>query len=201
MFDNKEVFYQTVKEDDTLVYAKNRTLSYYRTPKEYFENNSEFIKHLAFTEKEIEIHKPNLPLRLNCFSGLFWTNNAFQTKTDFNEFLESADINPKELKGIENSKVVIFPTSQQQSNKKSILLENKNGSISGNELMIQCFGIQSEYVKSEKPYFSRFRLIPNGREEKRLSGIGIYRLGIKGNLPSYYLGGEISFMEVESEKN
>ena len=200
MFDNKEVFYQTVKEDDTLVYAKNRTLSYYRIPKEYFENNSEFIKNLAFTEKEIEIHKPNLPLRLNCFSGLFWTNIAFRTETDFNEFIESADINPKELKGIENSKVVIFPTSQQQSHKKSILLENKNGSISGNELMIQCFGIQSEYVKSEKPYFSRFRLIPNGREEKRLSGIGIYRLGIKGNLPSYYLGGEISFMEVESEK-
>tara|TARA_R100001369_G_C3311949_1_gene167474 strand:+ start:1350 stop:1967 length:618 start_codon:yes stop_codon:yes gene_type:complete len=200
MFDNKEVFYQTVKEDDTLVYAKNRTLSYYRTPKEYFENNSEFIKHLVFTEKETEIDKPNLPLRLNCLSGLFWTNKAFGKESDFNEFLESVNINPKELKGIDSSKVAIFPTSQQQSNKKSILLKNKNGSISGNELMIQCFGIQSEYVKPEKPYFSRFRLIPNGREEKRLSGIGIYRLGIKGNLPSYYLGGEISFMEVESKK-
>jgi hypothetical protein len=201
MFDNKEVFYQTVKKDDTLVYAKNRTLSYYRTPKEYFENNSEFIKHLAFTEKETDIHKPNLPLRLNCFSGLFWTNKAFGTETDFNEFLKSADINPKELTGIESSKVVIFPTSQQQSNKKSILLENKNGSFSGKELMRKCFGIQSGYVKSEKPYFSRFRLIPDGREEKRLSGIGIYRLGIKGNSPSYYLGGEMSMMELESENS
>ena len=201
MFDNKEVFYQTVKEDDTLVYAKNRTLSYYRTPKEYFENNSEFIKHLAFTEKETDIHKPNLPLRLICFSGLFWTNKAFETETEFNEFLKSADINPKELSGIESCKVVIFPTSQQQSNKKSILLENKNVFFSGKELMRKCFGIQSEYVKSEKPYFSRFRLIPDGREEKRLSGIGIYRLGIKGNLPSYYLGGEMSMMELESKNS
>ncbi|WP_178985130.1 hypothetical protein [Winogradskyella helgolandensis] len=200
MFDNKEVFYQTVKEDDTLVYAKNRTLSYYRTPKKYFEKNSEFIKHLAFTEKETEIHRPNLPLRLNCFSGLFWTNKPFEKEKEFIEFLKSADINEQELKGFESSKVVIFPTSQQQSNKKSTLLENKEGYFSGKELLFQCFGIQSEYVKSEKPYFSRFRLIPVGREEKRLSGIGIYRLGIKGNLPSYYLGGKISFMEMESEK-
>ncbi len=201
MFDNKEIFYQTVMEDDTLVYAKNRTLSYYRTPREYFENISEFIKHLAFTEKETEIHNPNLPLRLNCFSGLFWTNKSFENESEFNEFLKSVNINKHELKGLDIPKVVIFPTGQQQSNKKSTLLENKDGHFSGKDLMIECFGIQREYVKSEKPYFSRFRLIPDGREEKRLSGIGIYRLGIKGNLPSYYLGGEISFMELESEQS
>ena len=200
MFDENEVFYQTINEDDTFVYEKNSTISYYRTPKNYFAKNSKFIKHLAFTEKENEIHKPNLPLRLNCFSGLFWTNKPFEKETDFNKFLKSADVNPKELKDIKTSKIVIFPTSQQQSHKKSILLENKNGYFSGEELMIQCFGIQSEYVTSEKPYFSRFRLIPNGREEKRLTGIGIYRLGIKGNIPSYYLGGEMSMMELESEK-
>ena len=201
MFDNKEVFYQTIKEDDTLVYAESRTISYYRTSKEYFEKNSEFIKHLAFTEKETEIHKPNLPLRLNCFSGLFWTNKMFEKETEFIEFLESVDISEQKLEGLESSKVVIFATSQKQSNKKSTILENKDGYISGKELMVQCFGIQSEYVKPEKPYFSTFRLVPNGREEKRLYGIGIYRLGIKGNLPSYYLGGEMSMMELESENN
>ncbi|QCX37349.1 hypothetical protein FF125_02445 [Aureibaculum algae] len=201
MFDDKEVFYQTINEDNTFVYAKYKTISYYRTPKDYFRKTSKLIKSLAFTEKELEIHRPDLPLRLNCFSGLFWTNKPFEKETEFNEFLESADISQEELKGLKSSKVVIFPKSQQQSNKKSILLENKNGYLSGKELMIQCFGIQSEYVKSEKPYFSRFRLIPDGREEKRLSGIGIYRLGIKGNVPSYYLGGEISMMELESEKS
>ena len=201
MFDDYEVFYQTINADDTFVYAKSRTISYYRTSKDYFIKNSKFIKHLAFTEKENETHRPNLPLRLNCFSGLFWTNKTFIKETEFNEFLKSANINQKELKGIESSKVVIFPTNQQQSNKKSILLENRNGVFSGKELMIQCFGIQSEYVKLEKPYFSRFRLITNGREEKRLSGIGIYRLGIKGNFPSYYLGGEMSMAELESENS
>ncbi|MUU78460.1 hypothetical protein [Winogradskyella endarachnes] len=201
MFDNNEVFYLTIKEDNTFVYSKNRTLIYLRTPKDFFEKNSEFIEHLKLTEKEVEKHKPNLPLRLNCFSGLFWTNKSFENETEFNDFIKFSEINEQELKGLDTSKVVIFPTSQQQSNKKSTLLENKYGRISGKELMIECFGIQSEYVKPDKPYFSRFRLIPDGREEKRLSGIGIYRLGIKGNLPSYYLGGEMSMMELESEKS
>ncbi|MFC4873521.1 hypothetical protein [Negadavirga shengliensis] len=201
MFDENEVFYQTVNEDDSFVYAKNRTLSYYRAPRDYFANNSEFIKHLALTENEIEIHRPDLPLRLNCFSGLFWTNKNFENEIDFIGFVKKAEIKAETLDGLNCSKVVIFPTSQQQSQKKSTSLENKDGQFSGIELMYKCFRIQSEYVNLEKPYYSRFRLIPEGREEKRLSGIGIYRLGIKGNVPSYYLGGEMSMMELESEKS
>jgi hypothetical protein len=140
-----------------------------------------------------------LPLRLNCFSGLFWPHTTFAGDIEFNEFLKSKKINQEDLQGLEVSKVVIYPTTQQQSTKKAILLESKNGRFSGRELMAQCFLIQSEYVKKEKPYFSRFRLVPDGREEKRLTGIGIYRLGIKGNLPSFYLGGEMSMMELVSE--
>ncbi|CAM1370549.1 conserved hypothetical protein [Tenacibaculum litopenaei] len=201
MFDEKEVFYQTINQDDSFVYAKNRTLSYYRTTKEYFENNSTFIKHLELTEKESKIHRPDLPLRLNCFSGLFWSNKNFENVSDLNEFLKKSDINIEKLDGLNSPEVVIFPTSQQQSQKKSTLLKNIEGSFLGKELMFQCFDIQREYVKPEKLYFSRFRLIPNGREEKRLSGIGMYRLGIKGNIPSYYLGGEMSMMELESENS
>lgn len=199
MFDENEVFYQTINEDNSFVYAKNKTLIYYRTTREYFEDNSTFIKHLALTEKEIEIHRPDLPLRLNCFPGLFWSNKRIENETDLNEFLKIAEIDIVKLDGLKSSRVVIFPTSQQQSHKTSILLENVAGQFSGKELMLKCFDIQREYVKPEKLYFSRFRLIPDGRKEKRLSGIGIYRLGIKGNVPSYYLGGEMSMMELELE--
>ena len=201
MFDEKEVFYQTINEDESFIDAKNRTLIYYRTTRKYFEINSTFIKHLALTEKESQNHRPDLPLRLNCFSGLFWNNENFENEADLSKFLKRADIEIEKLDGLNSSEVVIFPTSQQQSQKKSILLQNKEGQFSGKKLLLQCFDIQSEYVKPKKLYFSRFRLIPNGREEKRLSGIGMYRLGIKGNVPSYYLGGEISMTELESNNN
>ncbi len=189
MFDDKEVFYQIVNKDDTFVYAKYKTISYYRASKEHFKLNSNFIKSLEFEKKELEIHRPDLPLRLNCFSGLFWVKNSFEKKNDFENFLKSFGINKEELTGLDINKVVVIPTSQQLTSKKPTLLQNEKGYFIGEELMIECFRIQSEYVNLEKPYFSKFRLIPFGREEKRLTGIGIYRLGIKGNIPSYYLGG------------
>ena len=201
MFDDNEVFYQTIDEDDIFVYTKYKTISYYWSPRDFFNKNSEFIMSMELSNKELEIHRPDLPLRLNCFSGLFWTDKSFENDYDFNNFINSTGINKERLIGLNNSKVVIVPTSQQQASKKPILLQNEKGYFSGEELMNQCFRIQSEYVNYEKSYFSRFRLIPDGREEKRLSGIGIYRLGIKGNLPSYYLGGEISMGELESDKN
>ncbi|NVK73290.1 MAG: hypothetical protein HWE24_07410 [Oceanospirillaceae bacterium] len=200
MFDEKEVFYQTINEDDSFVYANCKNLSYYRITREYFEGNSRFIKHLALTERELEIHRPDLPLRLNCFSGLFWADKRIENETALRGFLKTAGIDIAKLDGLKSSKVVIFPTSQQQSMKKSLLLENTAGEFSGKELMLECFAIQSEYVIPEKQYFSSFRLIPNGREEKRLSGIGMYRMGIKGNVPSYYLGGEMSMAELGQDE-
>ena len=201
MFDDKEVFYQTLNEDDTFVYAKYKTISYYRTEREYFNENAEFIKSLEFDKQELEIHRPDLPLRLNCFSDIFWTFNKIEKNVEFTELLKSFGIEKEKLQGLNSSKVVIFPTSQQQSSKKPSLVQNKIGYLSGEDLLFECFKIQTEYINKDKPYFSRFRLIINGREEKRLSGIGIYRLGIKGNVPSFYLGGEMSMMELESENS
>lgn len=190
MFDDKEVFYGTVDEENAFIYAKYKTISYYRTSRKNFDKNSYFIKTARLTKKELKIHRPDLPLRLNCFSGLFWSTKSLEKESDFYNFLESVGIKKEQLKGLDNSKVVIIPNSQQQSNKKPVLLENITGTFSGVELMKECLKIQSKYVKSDKPFFSRFRTDKQG-----LTGVGMYRLGIKGNVPSYYLGGEMSMME------
>ncbi|WP_421810347.1 hypothetical protein [Flagellimonas sp.] len=201
LFDDKEVFYQTINDDNSFVYSNYRTINYYRTSLKHFYKNSHFIESLELTEKEYKTHRPDLPLRLNCFSGVFWVASGYEHENNLIDLLKSKGIDKKKIQGLNCSKVAIYPTGQQQSNKKPILLENKNGHFSGLKLIMECFRIQSEYVNPDKPYFSRYRLIPNGREEKRLSGIGMYRLGIKGNIPSYYLGGEISMMELESQKS
>jgi len=193
MFDDKEIFYGTVGENDNFVYSKYKTMRYYRTSREYFNENSSFIKSLKLTEKELQIHRPDLPLRLNCFTSVFWTNDSLEKEIDYLSFLKTGGISKDELEGLDNSKVVIIPNSQQQSNKKPILLVNKNGSFSGQEIMKSTLRIQREYVKVDKPYFSRLK-----KDTKGLSGIGMYRLGIIGNVPSYYLGGEMSMMEWES---
>lgn len=201
MLDDNEVFYGTVNQDGIFDYAKCKTISYYRTPRDFFEKNSRFIDSMELSEKELEIHRPDLPLRLNCLKNIFWTTELFKNLSEFEGFLNKAGILIDNLEGINISRLHIVPTSQQNSNKKPVLIEFNEREINGKDLLFQCFSIQREYVKLEKPYFSRYRLIPNGREEKRLTGIGLYRLGIKGNIPSYYIGGEVSMMELDSKED
>lgn len=201
MFDKSEVSFLILNKDDISENINRKTIGYYSVSKDFFVKKAEFQYSLELSKKEIELHKPFLPMRLNCIDELFWTNQPFENINDFSNYIQLNGIKIEELDGLKESKIIIVPMSQQLSFKKPILIENKTGFFTGVELLYNCFNIQSDYVKIEKPYFSKFRLIPDGREEKRLSGIGIYRLGIRGNIPSYYLGGEISMIELESDKS
>ena len=197
MFDKKEIFHQTVDENNALVYAKYRTQIYTRTETDFFSNTSELIKGSGLTKQEEGIHRPDLPLRLNCFKETFWTVDRFETPDDFKTFLNQQLIDHEKIENLHTNKIVVIPTGQTGANKKSVLLENNEGVFDGLELMFNCFNIQQQYVKPEKRYFSRHRLAQKGREEKRLTGFGLYRLGIQGNIPSFYLGGYMSFGELE----
>jgi len=200
MFDERETFFETLNESNELEYANYKTLAYTRSTTDVFKNNSTLILKSDLTKQEQTIHKPDLPLRLNCFKETFWTTQYFEKIEDFKSFLTQHEIDYKKFDSLYTDKVVIFPHSQQNSAKSPVLLENTVGYFDGLDLMYKCFNIQQQYVNPKKPYFSRFRLITNGREEKRLTGFGLYRLGIKGNIPSYYLGGYMSLLELEIDK-
>ncbi len=44
LFDDKEVFYQTINDDNSFVYSNYRTINYYRTSLKHFYENSHFIE-------------------------------------------------------------------------------------------------------------------------------------------------------------
>jgi len=77
VLDNEEVFYGPVSQDNCFEYEKHKTVAYYRIPWNFFDENATFIDSKQFSEREKEVHRPDLPLRLNCFQGIFWTNNSF----------------------------------------------------------------------------------------------------------------------------
>lgn len=201
MFDDSETFYQPVDENHQLIYAKYKTQSYYRTTTDFFKENSTILLKAELTKQEELIHRPDLPLKLNCYKETFWTTDKFETIEEFKIFIDQQQINYRTLENLYTNKIVVIPHGQQSSDKKPIILENGKGVFEGLELMFNCFNIQQPYVNPDKPYFSRFRLITQGREEKRLTGFGLYRLGIKGNIPSYYLGGYKSLLELEIDKS
>jgi len=201
MFDEKEIFYGVINESNELKYANIKTLIYLRTTTDFFRETSTLLLKSDLTKQEEAIHKPDLPLRLNCFKETFWTTKKFEDISEFKSFLIEHGIDFKKFDNLNTNRVVIFPHGQQSSSKKPVILENKVDSFNGLELMYNCFNIQQQYVNPKKLYFSRFRLITKGREEKRLTGFGLYRTGIKGNIPSYYLGGYLSFLELEIDKS
>lgn len=200
MFDEREVFVDMITKDDEFLFAKNRTLIYSRISRSYFDKHATYIYSKPFNEKELEKHKPYLPLRLNCFKNTFWTDYNFSSKEELIEYLNIYNKDSEVFEGLNTNKIIVFPSSQQCANKKSVLINSDRYYFTGAELLLKCFSIQKDYVKLNKPYFSIFRLIMDGREEKRLDGVGIYRLGIKGNVPSYYLGGWQSNSEASINK-
>jgi|JI6StandDraft_1071083.scaffolds.fasta_scaffold61475_3 hypothetical protein len=199
MFDSNEVFYDEIAIDNSLKYTKGKTVTYSRVSRDFFDKNAILIS-TSVSEKELLIHQPHLPLRLNCFKNIFWTNEYFKTINEFRNYLISKDINLKDLENLNCNKVVIIPIGQQISFKKSIILESSNNLFEGLELLYHCFNIQYKYININKPYFSRFRSAAQENNLNKLSGIGIYRAGIKSNIPSYYLGGSVSLLEFESKR-
>lgn len=133
MFDSNEVFHDELTEDYKLKYTQGKTVIYSRTSRDHFDKNFEFIKQSEFTTKELEIHRPDLPLRLNCFKEIFWSHVHFDKIESFHAFLKSHKISENTLTSLDTNKVIIHPTGQQQSLKKPKLLENTNGNFSGLE--------------------------------------------------------------------
>jgi len=201
MFDERDIFYETLNETNELEFGKRRTVVYTRTTTDFFKSNSTFLLKSDLTKKEETIHRPDLPLRLNCFKETFWTTNKFENIEDFKSFLTKHGIDDTKLENLNTNKIVIYTHSQQSAFKSSVLLENNVGFFSGLVLMFNCFNIQHQYVNPNKLYFSLLGRNSKGRAEKQLTGFGLYRAGIKGKIPSYYLGGHMSLLELGIEQS
>ena len=63
------------------------------------------------------------------------------------------------------------------------------------------FNIQQQNVNPKKLYFCTLQTYNEKQRGKYLTGFGLYRTGIKGNIPSYYLGGYMSLGELEIDKS
>ena len=84
-FDDHEVMYRTINDDYSWCHKKAKTITYYRCPRFTFEERAKFIKHLELTQEDISIHRPDLPLRINCFENTFWPNTEIKTNSEYDE--------------------------------------------------------------------------------------------------------------------
>lgn len=198
IFDDKEVFWDQCTIDNIILNSKRKSMIFQRTLRSFFVEKAVLLNDISLTNEEKEKYHSHLPLRLVCIDNIFWSHQSFSTLSRFQTFAEGQKIDFDQIDIFPLNQIVLIPSGQQQSQKTSQIVSSQQDFFSIQELLYHAFNIQQPHINQNKPYFTRFRLIKEGREEKRLRGIGLYRSGLKSGLPSYYLGGAISWNELET---
>lgn len=160
-FDEFEVFYDGYWEhDDSWTFTSNlkKKCSFYRTSRSVFSEKASLIDFKELTKEEHDIFRPDLTIRTCRTEKASWSDPGFN--------LEGTD-----MKSINSEKVWLYPFGPKGGLKKGELITAKNNK----ELTI------SELLESAKRIQQSVNL-------NQTNGIGIYRIGIQKQLPSYYIG-------------
>lgn len=178
--DEIEVFYEPWNEHtNDWYYSRAKTMIFFRVSTKFFSTNAVLQVNGNKDEEGIERFYPQLPMRLNRFENLLWNTES--------------QLPLQNVQGIDTPSIELFPTLQGGRHGKSVTINDDVQD--GSKLMKFAYSIQSPFVKDKDPRFIISTLAPVGKNHKYYSGIGIYRLGLKGNKPSYYIGGYHDFAD------
>lgn len=162
-FDEFEVFYDGFwKHYNSWTFASNlkKKCLFYRTSRNVFSEKANLIDFKELTDEEHGIFRPDLTIRTCRIENASWSD------TDFN--LQGFEQN---MKSIKSEKIWLYPFGPKGGLKKGELITAKNNKE---------FAI-SELLESAKRIQQSVNL-------DQSNGIGIYRIGIQKQLPSYYIG-------------
>ncbi len=172
-FDEYEVFYDAFWEhDSSWTFSGNfkKKCFFYRTSKEAFKTKTKYIDYLPLTEIEINVFRPDLPMRICRSKELSWNN--FNSSSDKEIVKKIQELHNEEfLKNIINTnELILIPSGNKGGLKKGIYIKAENQKYFDSiELILKAKKIQEE-VNTEIS-----------------DGIGIYRLGFEKGIPSYYI--------------
>jgi hypothetical protein len=149
--------------------------SYYRFPTGLLRSRAVCVRVDRLTPAELAVHRPDLPLRLCRFPDLHWTKDRYPTIASYASAVEKASprlrIDPVRV-ALDLPAVVLMPFGPKGSRKRGSVVKARSASgFSALELLWLSHNLQSQYVKDWR------------------NGVGIYRSGFEGGVPSYYLWG------------
>jgi hypothetical protein len=147
--------------------------SYYRLTTDYFGRHSRYLRTEALTENEIDVHRPDLPFALAQHSDLSWYEawggDGF-----------ASDLPQGGSSMLDAQVVYLIPFGPKNGQKPAVVVRADNGAyFYETELLLRAHEVQ-------RPHTGEVRLT---------RGVGIYRSGIQGKLPSYYVWGSLSRLE------
>ncbi|WP_119459617.1 hypothetical protein [Rhodospirillaceae bacterium SYSU D60014] len=162
MSDNIETFYDALLPEIGWNLARVRTAIYYRTATAFLRSSAERLRNDPLTKQERARHRPDLPMRL------FQSDDAVWNKP-------LADWPKIDIAvGIECHRLALIPFGPKGAPLRPVVVEAANGaSLTGNELLVAAHHMQVADCPD-------------------VEGVGLYRSGISGGIPSYYLWGAIN---------
>lgn len=161
MGDETEVFYDAFFPEVGWNLARARTASYYRVSTTFLRSTARRIRTEPLTDAELARHRPDLPLRM--------LRNA---EADWRKPLRDWPHMDKEFE-VEGDRLALIPFGPKGAAQKAVIIEATNGrSFRGEDVLVAAHRIQT----AECP---------------DVHGVGLYRAGVSGGTPSYYLWGSV----------
>ena len=161
MGDEIEVLYDALFPEVGWNLARARTAIYYRVARSFLQSSAQRIRTEPLTDDELARHRPDLPLRLLRSGQADWGRPLVDWPNVGTDF----EIGSKRL--------AVIPFGSKGAPQKAVVIEAANDrSFTGSELLVATHRIQT----AECP---------------EVNGVGLYRSGISGGIPSYYLWGTV----------
>jgi hypothetical protein len=141
-----------------------------RSPNNFKNASYEFQNLMPLTDAELQIIRPHLPMRLGRIPELSWLDPMFENQEQIQAYLEDKHTHLLTEK-IETDKIYLQARYRLKNTKADTLITADNGKY---------FTIPELIFKANQIYSGVYKITGEG--------IGIFRSGIKGKLPEYYIG-------------
>ncbi len=171
-FDDAEVFYDARWPNNTWTFSGNfkKKGYFYRTPAKTFIKYTKRIDMVLLSIEELEVFRPDLPMRVLRTKNLNWNDFPINDKDKFDYIHESLGADSQN-QIIKSNKVVLVPSGRKGGLKKGVAISADNSS----------YFTPAELIWKAKE-------IQENQNNEKSNGIGIYRLGFEKRIPSYSIG-------------
>jgi hypothetical protein len=161
MADSIEVFYDALFPGGGWNMARARTAIYYRISTSLLLSKGQRVRTEPLTDRELAMHRPDLPMRVL----RNWEADWGRPLSDWPKIDTGFDV--------ESQRIALIPFGPKGAPTKVVLAEAADGqSFSGDELLAAAHGVQTAHCPAVR-------------------GVGLFRSGISGGVPSYYLWGAV----------
>jgi len=152
------------------------TYTYSTQPSTFLLQNADLVDQCPLTPLEERVHRPDLPLRALRQTGWNWSKEEFLTEDQFADAFQraGATLRPQVHTAFPPTELYLYPRNKRIG-----------------------FGRGRRFKPGLDSGFRAMELLWRAQQTQRTpfapgeSGFGIYRLGLRSGLPSYYVSSDI----------